>query len=104
MTIASQPFAVEVTSGASGLVVRLAGELDLATVPDLDACLAALDADIVVDMAAVTFMDSTGLDGLIVAHKQAAQRCRSFVLRSPTEQVTKVLRATGVDQVLTVEW
>src|SRR6202035_4386233 len=97
------PFAVEVTSGASGLVVRLAGELDLATVPDLDACLAALDADVVVDMAAVTFMDSTGLDGLIAAHKQAPRRCHSIVLRSPTEQVVKVLRATGVDQLLTVE-
>jgi anti-sigma B factor antagonist len=103
MTIASQPFAVEVTSGASGLIVRLAGELDLATVPDLNACLAALDADIVIDMAAVTFIDSTGLDGLIAAHKQAAKRGRSFVLRSPTEQVAKVLRVTGVDQVLTVE-
>src|ERR1700686_4745781 len=103
MTIAFQPFAVEVTSGASGLGVRLAGELDLATVPELDACLAALDVDIVVDMAAVTFMDSTGLDGLIAAHKQAAKRCRSFVLRSPTEQVAKVLHATGVDQMLTVE-
>src|ERR1700731_1133079 len=103
MTIASQPFAVEVTSGASGLVVRLAGELDLATVPDLDPCLVALDADIVVDMAAVTFMDSTGLDGLIAAHTQAVRRGRSFVLRCPTEQVAKVLRATGVDQVLTVE-
>jgi anti-sigma B factor antagonist len=103
MTIASQPFAVEVTSGASGSVVRLAGELDLATVPDLDACLAALDADIVVDMTAVTFIDSTGLHGLIAAHQQAAQRSRSFVLRSPSEQVAKVLHATGVDQVLTVK-
>ena len=103
MTIASQPFAVEVTSGASGSVVRLAGELDLATIPDLNACLAAVDADIVVDMAAVTFIDSTGLDGLIAAHEQAATRCCSFVLRSPTGQVAKVLRVTGVDQVLTVE-
>jgi anti-sigma B factor antagonist len=101
--ITSQPFAVEVTSGASGLVVRPAGELDIASVPRLTACLLGLDANVVIDMAAVTFIDSTGLSELVGAFWDAAEHGRSFVLRSPTALIAKVMQMTGADQVLAVE-
>ena len=103
MTITSRPFAVEVTSGASGLVVRLAGELDLETVSELSARFVGLDANIVVDLADLTFIDATGISGLVSAHERTVKIGRSFALRSPTAQVAKVLSMTGVDQVLTVE-
>ncbi len=103
MTIASQPFAVEVTAGPAGWVVRVAGELDLATVPDLDACLVALDSDVVVDLAGMTFIDSRGTAALIRGHQGAVKRGRSFVLRSPTDRVLHVLRLTGLDRVFTIE-
>jgi len=103
VTIASPTFAVEVTPGPAGWVVRVAGELDLATVPDLDACLVALDDDVVVDLAGLTFADSAGIAAFIAAHNRAVQGGRSFVLRSPTDRIAKVLRLTGVDRVLTVE-
>ena len=103
MTVAPHPFAVEVTSGPAGSVVRVAGELDVATVPDLDATLVALDGDIVVDLAALTFIDSSGLSGLVTAQKRAVRHGHSFVLRAPTGQVAKVLNVSGIDQMFVVE-
>ncbi len=103
MTIASQPFAVEVIPGPAAWVVRVAGELDLATVPDLDACLVALDDNVVVDLAGLTYIDSTGIAAIIRGHKRAVKRGRSFVLRSPTAPVVKVLEITCLDRVFTIE-
>jgi len=103
VTIASPTFAVEVTPGPAGWVVRVAGELDLATVPDLDACLVALDDDVVVDLAGLTFTDSTGIAALLRGRMRAAQRGRSFVLRSPADRVVKVLEIMGLDRVFTIE-
>ncbi len=103
MTIASQPFVVEVTPGPAGWVVRVAGELDLATVPDLDACLVALDDDAVIDLAELRFTDSTGIAALLRGHLRAVKRGGSFVLRSPTDRVVKVLEIMGPDRVFTIE-
>jgi anti-sigma B factor antagonist len=100
MTIAPEPFLVEVTSDPSGLVVRVTGELDVVSAPTLGACLLGLDADVVVDLADVTFIDSTGIATLVAGHNRALLRGRSFGLRSPTERVAKVLHLTGVDEVL----
>src|SRR5579862_7277773 len=104
MTIASPPFAVEVTtSGPAGFVVRVAGELDMATAPDLDGCLVALDGDIAVDLAGLRFTDSTGIAALLRGHLRAVKRGRSFVLRSPTDRVAKVLEIMGLDRVFAIE-
>jgi anti-sigma B factor antagonist len=105
MTIAPQPFDVDVDASIPGqAVVRLRGELDVGSAPELSACLAALDeVDVVVDMSGLTFMDSSGISALIEAYKRCSKGGLSFVLRSPSAQVANVLRITGVDQVLTVE-
>ncbi len=89
------------------VVVRLHGELDMATSPALHQALAgAFDGNgtsIVVDLANLTFMDSTGIAVLLGACHQADDAGQSLVVRSPRRPVLKALRLTGVDKILAIE-
>jgi anti-anti-sigma factor len=97
------PFSVEVTGG-SPAIVQASGELDVASAPQLRASLVALDQGaVILDMAAVTFMDSSGISVLLGAHQRAVDLGHQLTVRSPSPQVTKVLAITGVDEVLTIE-
>jgi anti-anti-sigma factor len=106
MTIAERPFALTVDASVVGsaAVVRLWGDLDLVSAPKLDACLLALAGDdVIVDLAEVTFMDTTGLDAIVVANRRANVAGRLFVLRAPSHHVMRVLEVTGLDRAVTFE-
>src|SRR5690242_11454468 len=71
---------VDCTRDGDSLTIALAGELDLSSVHDLEtAILAAEKSDatlILVDLAEVTFIDSTGLSQLLDAKKRSNGRFR----------------------------
>lgn len=100
-------FHVEVRQVGPTVVLRLDGELDTATARELRAALAtamATDATaVVLDLAGLAFIDSTGIAVILAACHQAESRGRSFSLRHPGRMVQKVLHLTGVDRLLTVE-
>jgi anti-anti-sigma factor len=57
------------------VVVAVHGEVDLATVPELRAALSQAVGDapaVLVDLCGCTFMDSSGLQAIIVGRRQAA--------------------------------
>ena len=63
------------SSSASGRCLKVAGELDLAASEDLRAALAELrdgGVDVTIDLASVTFIDSTALAVLVHAHTESA--------------------------------
>src|ERR1700738_4079177 len=106
MSSPGEAFAVSIDASGvhTAAVVRLTGELDMATAPELEACLLALEGkDIIVDMARLTFMDSSGIRVLLIAFKRPAAADQTLVLRSPSAQVARTLRMSGVDEVLTIE-
>ncbi len=75
-------------------VIRLAGELDLAAIPDLTQVLSeATDVEwptvVVVDLSQVTFLDCAALRPLLEAHDRLDGRLR---LHSPSPPVMRVLR------------
>ena len=89
-------------------VVSLAGEIDLYTAPHLQSELAAAmgpadPAQIVVDMSEVEFCDSTGMNVLLAAHRQACERGGGLALAQPRASVRKVLEVTGLASVFTVQ-
>lgn len=98
---------VEITEDHGGIVVRLAGELDLETTAELDRQLAVLDETpvphLLIDLAGVSFMDSTGLASIVRAHRAAEARGYPLVLRPGSNQVQRLFQLTGVDQRLTFE-
>ena len=102
------PLTVEIRPDARTVTLVLAGELDLGTADTLRICLQQLGDgydELVVDLEALHFLDSTGL-GLLVATRHALagrDRPGAMVLRNPQGNVRRVLEVSGVDQVLTVQ-
>jgi anti-sigma B factor antagonist len=96
--------AVDVHADSDGEVLITAdGEIDLHTEPLLrEALFTALAHDsahtVLVDMAGVTFLDSTGINALVHAHRAATGSNRTVRLCNPQPLVTRVLRITGLEQ------
>jgi anti-sigma B factor antagonist len=82
-------------------VVRLAGELDLynaGVVRDtLLACCAESPERLIVDLSAVTFIDSTALGVLIEARTRMDNR-RGFLLAAPGLETRRALEISGLDR------
>ena len=81
----------------------LHGELDIATAPELVEMLERLrhyGHAVVLDLAEVTFMDSTGLTTLMDAHVLAAKDGWSFSVRRPSPAVKRVFELAGVDDLM----
>src|SRR5688500_9261672 len=90
---------------ADGIVViRSEGRLNMASAPQLRAvvaeCAAAGRSRIVVDLSAITFVDSSGLGALIGGLRTARQAAGELRIAAPTEQVAPVLGRTTLDRVL----
>jgi anti-sigma B factor antagonist len=83
------------------VVVSLAGELDLYNANEVrDALLAACAEKperLVVDLAGVTFIDSTALGVLIEARTRLPNR-RGFLLAAPGLQTKRALEISGLDR------
>jgi anti-sigma B factor antagonist len=99
-------FRVEVRSEDHTTVISVSGELDLASSPALEEELervAKSDATvIVVDLAELEFMDSTGLSVLVRAHQRAEENGRRLGLVNGSQQVQRLLTLTGVAERLTL--
>lgn len=85
--------------------VVVAGELDAATTPELDATLGALASDdavrrIVVDLAEVTFIDSKGLQALCRKAKAADTDGFDLAVVGVRDRIRRIFVLTGVDQVV----
>ncbi|MFB9688659.1 STAS domain-containing protein [Amycolatopsis plumensis] len=94
----------EASSGA--LVLAAAGEVDLLTADQLtDAVAAALaqrPAVLVIDLTAVTFLDSSGLSVLAKAHATGGQRTTVRVATISDSLAHRAITLTGMDQLLPV--
>lgn len=88
------------------VVVEVSGDLDLYSAPWLFAALTDLRRSscnlVIVDMAAVDFMDSSGLGVLIGGVKWTRAKGGALVLCGAPERVLRILRVTGVVKVLPV--
>jgi len=76
-------------------IVRLIGEIDVATAPKLHR---RLEHDLrvrVLDMAQVTFMDSSGLKVLVIANR-AREASDRITVRSPSGAVRRVIDIAGM--------
>jgi anti-sigma B factor antagonist len=93
-----------------GLVptISLVGDIDPATAPQLEACIdeALEDASVtrlVLDLAAVEFIDSSGLRVFVAAREQLRTRDGELVLRSPSATTERLLDITGLTEIVEIE-
>ena len=80
-----------------GVCLVACGEIDAASAPvlaaELHQAIAAGDGPILLDLGAVTFMDSSGVTVLLTAHQMASARLRLATVHPAVE---RVLEITGV--------
>ena len=94
---------VTVVTTEPEITLELVGEVDLSSVPIIDAALGGIDEGtgrVTLDLAGVTFLDSSGLACIGRARSALAAAGRELVLRSPTPPVRRVLDITGMDHLI----
>ena len=94
-------FLCDVRPDRDRVVVRVAGELDMAAAPSVaaavDALLGAGFARVVIDLSDLSFLDSAGVHMLVAAHHAAAQRTSEMSLVRGPRNVQRVLELTAAD-------
>lgn len=88
-------------------VVQLRGEIDTYTALQLRDRLADLidngHREIVLDLAQIDFLDSTGIWTIVRAHKRLTSHGGRLVLRSVSPSLRRLLDVTGVPELVIIE-
>ena len=88
------------------VVLEIGGEIDVYTAPRLRERLVEMvgagNSHIIVDLAGVDFLDSTGLGVLVGAHRRLRGGGGSLSLMIPHERLLKIFRITGLDTVFDI--
>ncbi|MFF7441656.1 STAS domain-containing protein [Streptomyces sp. NPDC008122] len=101
-------FSVDVRQEERGTVLVLRGELDFDSAVQLDEAglrgpgAGAAPGPVVVDLAALTFCDSSGISALLRLHQVLSARGRPLVLAAVPPTVRRLFALTGLDQIFTV--
>jgi anti-anti-sigma factor len=96
---------IDVRREADRVVVRLEGELDLASAPLLhDAIESAGEASstLVLDLQDLQFIDSTGLRTILWARERCQGHAQEFAMTPGSEQVQRLLAISGAGEHLRV--
>ena len=99
-------FAVLVAEDAGQIVAHVTGEIDMATCGRLrDAIEPHLGAGqrVVLDLAGVSFMDSSCLSVLLKARTTLGADGGSLILRNPSEIASRLLSRSGVAELFDTE-
>jgi anti-sigma B factor antagonist len=93
------PFDIAVVEADEAIRLVLSGELDIATAPLLDAALVAAEAGsaprILLDIAGVPFIDSSGLRTLIAAADRAADDGGRLAITNVGPQARRLFELSG---------
>ena len=104
--MSSSPFEVRFEQRGDAVHVVMTGELDISSAPRLEDDLRRVESEkpelIVLDLARLSFMDSTGLRILIMADSRAREDGRRLAIVQGNEMVQRVMRLTRLDERLTI--
>ena len=101
-------FSLSVSDAGNGRsVVAASGELDIASAPQLLGAVAVLTQPgtgaIAIDLSALTFIDSSGINALRAAVRSANARGVSAIVASPSQRVQRVLELVRLGDVIPLE-
>lgn len=98
-----QPFHIESISAGDCAVLRVAGEIDVYTAPELRQRVIHLVGNgtlhIIADLRGVDFLDSTGLGALVGSLKRLRMRGGSLKLVTSGGRILQIFRITGLTHV-----
>jgi anti-sigma B factor antagonist len=100
------PLQIAVSRAAEPRIVVLEGELDLSSAPSLQAEFAAaledLESDLVLDIGALSFIDSSGLAMFVTLDKSLQSRGANLIISNPTPSVRRLFQITSLEDVLEI--
>jgi anti-sigma B factor antagonist len=105
--VASQEhLGVDVRREQDRVVLHMTGELDLASTPIFERALENAEIGeaplLVLDLDELTFVDSTGLRVILLAHEHSRERGQEFAITRGSPQVQRLLSITSVTEHLRV--
>jgi len=101
----SVPLSIEVRYLRDEATLILSGELDISTVPTLRSCIDSIDDHcrvVTLDLAGLTFLDSTGIGFLIRLHQAFIPEFRELLLSNAPDRVRHVLEIAGASELFKV--
>lgn len=101
LAVHTQDFAITICDHT----VHVHGDVDMAVTPqlhDVIASVAGHQDSVVVDMASLTFLDSTGIAVLISAHKLIKAMGKEMMIKNVPEKTHRTLAVAGVADYLNV--
>ncbi|MCG8685861.1 MAG: STAS domain-containing protein [Desulfobacterales bacterium] len=100
-------FRIDSTKDKGIVQIRVEGEIDMFTSPDLRdtllPCFSSVTKAIVVDLSGVSFMDSSGIATLVEGLQWSQNEDREFVLAGLGKTVFNALSLTKLDNVFSIE-
>ena len=96
----SEHLSVVVEKHDNQTVVRLRGELDIATAPAFADAVSEANSEIVVDLADLEFLDASGLDALARARARAERHGYRLVVINVHPLTQRMFQLTGLDYLL----
>lgn len=100
------PFSIQTDETDGALVIRLTGEIDVASAPAVrETILKSLNTwtgPLVIDMAGVDFIDSTGLSALLAGYQRARQLERPYSVAALRAQATKLFEITALTKLIPI--
>jgi anti-anti-sigma factor len=94
--------ATEVAYQDGVAVLRVGGDIDLATVPALEAAideaLGERPKALVIDLSGVDFLASAGLQALVATHNSVSESAR-FAVVADSAATSRPIQLTGLDQI-----
>jgi anti-sigma B factor antagonist len=101
--VTASPIAIDTASIEGGVIIAVAGEIDLLTADELTEALAtevARHALVVVDLTEVAFLSSSGLAALALAHRAAQEAGHVLRLVAGNRVTLRPIQITGLaDQI-----
>jgi anti-anti-sigma factor len=97
------PLEIEILPDGHAVTLRVSGEVDIATVDTLRACIESVDdgyGTIVLDLASLRFIDSSGIGLLAQLHRELTPQLRHLELHGAQGPVQRVLELSGLAQIL----
>jgi anti-sigma B factor antagonist len=98
---------VDSTTDEDTALVTAHGEIDLSSVNLLrEAVIKAIQAGVrklTIDLAGVTYIDSSGLGMLVGAHKRMSSAGGTLTVHCSGQRIPRLLGLTGLDRVLTIQ-
>ncbi len=101
-------FRCEIVHETDRVAVCVGGDVDMATAPQVadaltQAATTTPPTDVVVDLAACTFLDSSGLSALLEGARAARAAGRGYAIRGANEQIVRLVELTSLTDELPFE-